>query len=172
MTEDRRLMVDEAESISQHESLKNEMRNSVQKDIVRQADYRSRNDEAQIAAAGEDLRRNAVDEVVSEEKKLSRSRIAVRVSQCVDYLFYLIYGIIGLEIILNLAGANRSNVFRQIIDSLSTPLLSPFENLRGDPGWGRFQFRLSYIVALVVYVLLHLAINGLLRLIAQRKTVI
>jgi hypothetical protein len=31
------------------------------------------------------------------------------------------------------------------------------------------QLMLSYVVGLVVYLLLHLAVNGLLRLFAQRK---
>jgi hypothetical protein len=39
-----------------------------------------------------------------------------------------------------------------------------------DPASGRFQLRLSYLIALVVYLLLHLAINGLLRLLAHKKT--
>ena len=41
-----------------------------------------------------------------------------------------------------------------------------------DPVAGSSQLMLSYAVALVAYVLLHLAVNGLLRLFAQRKTVI
>jgi hypothetical protein len=35
---------------------------------------------------------------------------------------------------------------------------------------GSFRFMLSYIVALVVYLLLHMAVNGLLRLFVRRKT--
>jgi hypothetical protein len=41
-----------------------------------------------------------------------------------------------------------------------------------DPAVGSFQFMLSYVVALAVYGLLHLAINGLLRLMAERKTTV
>jgi hypothetical protein len=41
-----------------------------------------------------------------------------------------------------------------------------------DPGVGSVRLMLSYVVALVVYVLLHLALNGFLRLFAQRKSTI
>jgi hypothetical protein len=50
--------------------------------------------------------------------------------------------------------------------------LAPFNNLMPSIGRGSFQLRLSYVFALIVYVLLHAAINGLLRLLAHRKTVI
>jgi hypothetical protein len=41
-----------------------------------------------------------------------------------------------------------------------------------DPAAGGFQLMLSYLVALAAYVLLHLAVNGLLRIFAQRKTAV
>jgi hypothetical protein len=40
------------------------------------------------------------------------------------------------------------------------------------PGVGSFRVMLSYIVALVVYVLLHMAVNGLFRLFVRRKTIV
>src|SRR6058998_871537 len=95
-----------------------------------------------------------------------------RVSQVIDYIFYLIYGIITLEIVLELLGARESNGFKNLIDTLAAPLVAPFRGLFADPTRGQFQLRLSYIAALIVYLLLHLAINGLLRLLAHRKTAI
>jgi hypothetical protein len=40
------------------------------------------------------------------------------------------------------------------------------------PGVGHFRFLLSYVVAFGVYVLLHMAVNGLLRLFVHRKTAV
>jgi len=37
---------------------------------------------------------------------------------------------------------------------------------------GSMQLMLSYVVALVVYALLHMAVNGLLRLFAEKKSAI
>ena len=47
--------------------------------------------------------------------------------------------------------------------------LGPFNGLLHDPALGPVKVMFSYVVALVVYVLLHWALNGLLRLFAQRK---
>jgi len=41
-----------------------------------------------------------------------------------------------------------------------------------DPTVGSMQLMLSYVVGLVVYMLLHMAINGLLRMFAQKKATI
>jgi len=42
----------------------------------------------------------------------------------------------------------------------------------GTPASGAHQFRISYLFALVVYVLIHLAINGAFRLVAHRKVAV
>jgi uncharacterized protein YggT (Ycf19 family) len=73
---------------------------------------------------------------------------------------------------LELLGAREDNAFRQLITALTSPLLAPFRSLVPDTASGRFQLRLSYLVALAVYLLLHLAINGLLRLLAHQKTAV
>ena len=41
-----------------------------------------------------------------------------------------------------------------------------------DPSRGPFRLMLSYIMALVVYLLLHLAVNGLLRMFVHRKVAV
>ena len=83
-----------------------------------------------------------------------------------------LYGIIALEIILELIGARESNGFKNFVDTIASPFLAPFRGLVADPSSGAMQLRLSYIVALAVYLLVHLAINGLLRLFAHRKTAV
>jgi uncharacterized protein YggT (Ycf19 family) len=92
------------------------------------------------------------------------------VSQVVDYIFYFIYALIGLETLLELLGARETNAFKNFIDALTAPLLLPFNRLMPDLASGRFQLKVSYLVALLVYVMLHLAVNGLLRMMAHRKT--
>ena len=85
---------------------------------------------------------------------------------------YLIYGLIALEFLLGLMGASASNGFVQFIGALTRPLLAPFERIVGTPSSGAFQVRISYLFALVVYVLIHLAINGAFRLVAHRKVTV
>ena len=170
MVEDNKLAIDEAERIAQYEAVKRAARQDVQTEIAHQPAADGNAD--QLSQIGKQMREQAVTEVAATEREVAVTRVAARGSQVIDYLFYFIYGIIGLEILFDLLGARKTNGIREIVNFIATPLLAPFRNLLPDPATGRFQFRLSYLMALVIYMLLHLAITGLLRLIAQRRTAI
>jgi len=172
MKDEEKLAADEARRIAQHESVKGEVREKVHAEITRKTDERSPADQADAEALAESLKRKAVREVAATEAELDRGQAAARASQVVDYLFYIVYGIIGLEIVLDLIGARQSAGFKQFIDAIATPFLAPFKGLMPTPGVGSFRLMLSYIVALVVYVLLHMAVNGLFRLLVHRKTAV
>jgi uncharacterized protein YggT (Ycf19 family) len=172
MAQDKNLVADNQRRIEQYENIKDTARNEIQAQVEDQAERLTPVEQAQAAELGDEFKREAVSEVRSTDTEIKRASAAARTSQVIDYIFYLIYGLIGLRIIFDLLGAQRSNTFRNFIDALTTPLLAPFRSLFPDVGAGRFQLRFSYIAALVVYLLLHLAINGLLRLIAHRKTAI
>jgi uncharacterized protein YggT (Ycf19 family) len=172
MKDDEKIAADEARRIAQHESVKGEVREKVHAEIARKTDERSPADQANTGALAESLKRKAVREVASTEAELDRGQAAARASQIVDYIFYVVYGIIGLEIVLDAIGARQSAGFKQFIDAIVSPFLAPFRGLMPTPGVGSFRLMLSYIVALVVYVLLHMAVSGLLRLFVHRKTVV
>lgn len=165
---DEKLAVDEAERIARHEAVKNTVRSDVQEEIVNQAELQPTY-QRQAAEVGQRMKQKAFQEIASTDKEVERARGVARVSQVVDYIFYVIYGIIGLEIFLELLGARDSSGFKSFIDALSAPLLAPFKSIVIEPSFGRIQFKLSFLVALIVYLLLHLAINGILRMIAHRK---
>jgi len=169
MKDDEKLAADEARRIAQHESVKGEVREKVHAEIARKTDERSPADQANAEALAESLKRKAVREVATTEAELDRGQAAARASQIVDFLFYVVY---GLEIVLDAIGARQSAGFKQFIDAMATPFLAPFKGLLPNPGVGSFRLMLSYIVALAVYVLLHMAVNGLLRLFVHRKTVV
>ena len=116
------------------------------------------------------MKEKAVQEVTGTERELGRARVVARGSQVVDYVFYLVYGIITLAIVLEAIGARESAGFKQFVDTIAWPFVAPFRGIMNDPAVGSFQFMLSYVVALVAYMLLHAAINGLLRIFAHRKT--
>lgn len=170
--EDKKLAADEHNRLAQYEAVKDQARDEAQAEIARHAARLDNDERREMAAVGERLRRKSVNEVVETDTQIERARVVARISQVMDYLFYLIYGLISLEILLDLLGARRGNAFRELIDTLSTPLLVPFRNLIPDPNLGRSEIRLSYFFALFAYFLLHLAINGLLRLLAHRKTAV
>jgi uncharacterized protein YggT (Ycf19 family) len=172
MKDDEKLSAEEARRIAQHESVMGDVRQKVNAEIAHKTDERSPADQANAEALADSLKRKAVREVSATETELERGQAAARASQVVDYLFYIVYGIIGLEIVLDAIGARQSAGFKQFIDAIASPFLAPFKGLMPTPGVGSFRFMLSYIVALVVYVLLHMAVNGLFRLFVHRKTVV
>ena len=46
---------------------------------------------AEVTGVGQELKQKSVHEVVSTERELGRGRHAARISQFIDYGFYLIY---------------------------------------------------------------------------------
>ena len=172
MDETEKLATDEARRTVQHESVKGQIREKVHAEIARKADRVTPGERDREDALADSLKRKAVHEVAAAELDLDRGHAAARVSQVVDYLFYVAYGIIGLEIVLEALGARDSAGFKRFVDAVAAPLLSPFRGLMPDPGVGSFRFMLSYVVALGVYLMLHMAVNGLLRMLVHRKTAV
>jgi uncharacterized protein YggT (Ycf19 family) len=169
---DNNLEREEENRLARHQAVKNEVHREIQSEVAREADNLSPQDQGQLASVGQELRQKSINEVATTEGELERAKGVARLSQFIDYVFYLIYGIITLEIVLELLGARDGNAFKRFVDALSAPFLSPFKSLLVDPAAGRFQLRLSFFVALIVYILIHLAINGMLRLFAHRKTTV
>jgi len=96
--------------------------------------------------------------------------VFARVRQAVDFVFFVVYTLIGLQVVLEMIGATERAGFKQFMNTITAPLLGPFRGLVTDPSVGRFQFMFSFIAALVAYILLHVAIRKLLRLFARRRT--
>jgi uncharacterized protein YggT (Ycf19 family) len=163
------LRKDEDRRTDQHENVKGALRNQVHDEIRRTSDIDD-GEKARIQSVARDLKHKAIREVSATEGEISRARQVARVSQVVNYLFGLIYGLLGLLIVLELLGARESSGFKSFIDKVTWPLVAPFRGLMPDPSVGNFQLMLSYIIGLVVYSLVHLAVNGLLRLMVQRRT--
>src|SRR5438132_12207466 len=103
--------------------------------------------------------------VSDNEFELHRPNVVIiHIRHVVDYVFYLTYGLIGLEIILELAGARDSSGFKQLLNKITEPLLAPFVGLFPDPIFhNQFRLRVSYVVALFIYLLVQVAVFGLLR---------
>jgi uncharacterized protein YggT (Ycf19 family) len=161
---------DESRRIAQHERVKGRLEENVQARIAGEAAASSPAEQAAVKSVAAGLKRTATAEVVETERALHRARAVTRASQVGDYVFFVIYGLIGLEIVLQLFGARQASAFKRFLDAVTSPLLGPFRGLMPDPALGSMRLMLSYVVALVVYALLHLALNGLLRLFAQRKS--
>ncbi|MBW3660263.1 MAG: hypothetical protein KY397_01340 [Gemmatimonadetes bacterium] len=96
-----------------------------------------------------------------------RGIVAV-VGQAIDYAFYLIYTIVGVRILLEVLGTGEETEFRQLVDTLSGPFVSPFQGLTFDPWVEPYQDVVPFLIALLVWMLVHGALKGLLRLLSGR----
>ncbi len=163
-----KVAADEARRVAQHERIKEELEEDVHGRIAEKAAGSTLAEQAEFESVAVDLKRKARAEVLETEAELERARRLARVSQVTDYIFFLVYSLIGLEIGLRLFGARPASGFRQFLDHVTVPLLGPFRGLMPDPALGPLQLMLSYIVALLVYALLHTALKKLLRLLAHR----
>lgn len=166
------LDADERRRIEQHEQVKEQVRDKVHHELRQQAAAEAPTDQERVEGLARELKHSAVREVSSTEADLSRARKVARVSQVIDYLFFVLYGLIGMRIVLELIGAREASGFKQFMNAVTAPFLVPFKGLVADPSVGSFQLMLSFVVGLVVYILLHVAINGALRLFVSRKTTV
>jgi uncharacterized protein YggT (Ycf19 family) len=102
---------------------------------------------------------------------VGRGRAAARGSQFLDYAFYVLYSLLGIRLVLSLIAAQSSNGFVRLIRAVTAPFYAPFSGIVPSPtAEGGYTLVGPILIALAVYMLLHLAINGALRMVAQRKT--
>ena len=170
---DDKLALEEARRAGQHGSVKAQVEGEVEAEIAEQAARTAPPDEARVEQVAQDFRAKAVDEVVEHEHEVGRARGLARVSQIVDYIFYLIYALLGLRFLLALLAARSGAGFVRFIVAVTDPLYEPFRGIVASPRTdGGHTVMMPLVIAIIAYVLLHLGINGLLRLIAHRKTAI
>lgn len=166
---DNKIQVDEANRTANFEGLKSGVDDQVNAHIIAAASQDPRRD-AELGQVANRMHDRAVSEMVESEKEVERGRIVARISQVVDYLFLLVYGLLAIRLLLELFAARESAGFFRFIKTLTGPLYAPFQGLVPSPSTPEgFTLALPIIVAIVVYMLLHLAINGFLRILAHRK---
>ena len=169
---DDKLAIEEARRAAQHESVKSQVEGEVQSEISERAAVKGTPGEAQrIDQVAGEFRSKAVDEVIDTEREVQRSRGLARVSQIVDYIFFVIYALLGMRFLLALLAARSTAGFVRFVVTISNPFYEPFRGIVASPRTdGGHTLLLPIVIAIIAYALLHLAINGLLRMIAHRKT--
>ena len=169
---DDKLAIDEARRAAQHESVKSQVEGEVQAEIGERAAVKTAPGESQkIDQVAGEFRSKAVNEVVDTEREVERGRSLARVSQVVDYIFWVIYALLGMRFLLALLAARSTAGFVQFIVTVSSPFYEPFRGIVASPRTdGGHTLLLPIVVAIIAYALLHLGINALLRMFAHRKT--
>jgi uncharacterized protein YggT (Ycf19 family) len=167
---DDKVAVDEARRAAQHESVKTQIEGNVNAEIKGRARTATAEQTERVGQVAEEFRGRAISETVATEHAVARSRGAARVSQYIDYAFYLIYSLLAIRLVLSLIAARSSSGFVQFINTVTYPLYVPFRGIVPSPSAEGFTLALPVAIAILVYMLLHAGINGLLRLAAHRKT--
>lgn len=170
--EDDKLASEEARRSVQHDSVKAQVEGDVNAEIAAKASQGPPpGEERRIEDVAGRFRAKAVDEVVDTEREVERGRGAARISQIVDYIFYLIYALLAMRFLLALLAANSRAGFVQFIVTVTNPFYAPFRGIVNSPRTDEgHTLMVPIVVAIIAYVVLHLAINGILRMMAHRKT--
>ena len=170
--EDNKLAADEARRADQRDLVKSQVEGEVHAEIAERA-AATHAEAAQVDQVADEFRAKAVNEVVATEREVERARGAARVSQVVDYIFFVVYALLGLRFLLALLAARSGAGFVRFIVAVTNPFYAPFKGIVASPSTDSgHTLMLPLLIAIVVYILLHLAINGLLRMIAHRKTAV
>jgi uncharacterized protein YggT (Ycf19 family) len=171
--DDDKLAIEEARRAGQHSSVKSQVEGEVQAEIAESAAVAPAPESERIDQIAGDFRAKAVNEVVETEREVGRARGVARVSQIIDYIFFVLYALLGLRFLLALLAANSNAGFVQFIVTVTNPFYEPFRNIVASPRTdGGHTLMMPLVIAFIVYLLLHLAINGILRIVAHRKTAI
>jgi uncharacterized protein YggT (Ycf19 family) len=162
---------DEARRVAQHEAMKSHVERDVNADISARAEEPAPAEAPKLDSVARNIRGDAIKEVVVKNEEVSRARGLARGSGFIDYVFYLIYGLLAVRLVLAMLGAREGNGFVQLIDTVTNPFYGMFRGIVPNQTInGQVTVAVPVLIAIVAYALLHAAINGLLRTIANRKT--
>jgi len=168
--EEVKVAADDARQARQHEAVKSNVESHVNAEIAGKAAAPTTDDRARIGEVAGQLRDTAIDETVKGERGLSHARTAARGSQFMDYGFYVLYALLAIRLVLALIAAQSTNGFVKFIGAVTGPFYTPFRGIVPSPtAEGGYTLVLPIVIALVVYMMLHAGINGLFRMVGQRK---
>jgi uncharacterized protein YggT (Ycf19 family) len=172
MQEDRKVAEDDAQRVARHDATASVVAQDVNEDIAARADHGTAAESARLDSVASDMRSSAIDDAAGQNREMSRARGTARVSQVVDYVFYVIYGLLAVRLMLALLAANTANGFVQLINSVTDPFYALFRGIVSSPSAEGHTLAVPIIIAIGVYALLHFAINGFLRMLVHRKTTV
>ena len=120
----------------------------------------------EIELQEEELRlRQETSRVKNAQQNLQISRV----TQGIAFLVGALETLLGLRLFLQLAGANRANLFASVIYDISHFFLVPFADLFQNPSLGgeRNILEFTTIIAMIVYGLLSVLANRLVQIFAS-----
>jgi hypothetical protein len=101
-----------------------------------------------------------------------RRRVSSLLYQLLDYAFFVLYGLLAVRLALGLLAASEQAGFVVFIHALTAPFYGPFMDIVPALPLARGTFELSIVIALLAYMLLHVAVRGLLHvLVGTRRSI-
>lgn len=167
---DNKLEIEESQRAANYEAVKTNVESRVDSEIAASANRPTIHENERIENIAGDMRQKAINEVVETDREVARARTLARVSQIVDYVFFIIYGLLTIRLLLELFAARENAGFVKFIKSATGLFYAPFAGIVPTLSQDGFKLALPIIVAIVAYMFLHLVINQLLRIFAHRKT--
>ena len=166
-----RLAAEEARREVQHQSIKSRVERDVNAELAARLDRTPPVEARKLEHVAGEFRGKAIDEVVETDREVGRARRVARVSQVVDYAFWVIYSLLGMRLALGLLAARSGAGFVQFIRAATDPLYGPFRGIVPSPtAEGGYTLAVPILIAMLVYAILHAGVNAFLRLLVYRKT--
>src|ERR687893_354009 len=131
--QDDKLAADEARRAMQHEAIKAEVEGDVNAEIAARADRTTRPEAQRMEQVAGEFRGKAINEVIETEREVERGRGAARISQVVDFIFWVIYALLAIRFLLALLAARRTAGFVQLIYTVTDPFYAPFRGIVAEP---------------------------------------
>lgn len=168
---DNKLAIEEAQRAANYEAVKSNVESRVDAEIAARANHPTVSESERLENLAGNMRHKAIDEVVETDREVERGRTVARISQIVDYIFFVIYSLLTIRLLLELFGARESAAFVKFIKTVTALFYAPFAGIAPSPSTKEgFTLALPIIVAIVAYMILHLIINQFLRILVHRKT--
>lgn len=166
-----KVTIDEARRVAQHASVKSQIEGNVNQEIKEQARAAAPLQAVEVAEVAEEMRSRAISETIKTEHETERARGAARVSQFVDFAFYLLYALLTTRLMLALIAARSDTGFVRFIRGVTDPFYAPFRGIVPSPSVeGGYTLAVPIAVALVVYMVLHVIVHKMFRLAVVRET--
>jgi uncharacterized protein YggT (Ycf19 family) len=144
----------------------------VEADVAAHAAVPAPGEPERIDAVAGKLRDHALDDVARTDRDMAAGRVAGRAAQVVDYVFCLIYALLGVRFVLGLVAARPGAGFTRFVTAVTDPVYAPFRNIVDTLRMGDGRVVLSLAIAFIAYGVLHLAIRGVLKIAANRRTTV
>ena len=93
-----------------------------------------------------------------------RQRAIFTIERILDFLFAILYSLLGTRLVLDFFQAKKGAGFYELIRSLTDPFYSPFQGLFGASTVEGHPVVWPLIAAIFAYMLLHAGLRGLLHL--------